>query len=397
MVKRRRGNKLARWEISVVKAMIGAGVYNDQDIQSFFTRPTRTINHARMKEIRDGTKHKAVVAASTGELQEFLSSWPNLDPETGLSAEGDELLIKSREAMIAAVHTFNGAGLTFRSEIFIVTTIIAWTYLLHAWFKREGIEYRYVKDGEVQKTKEGADKYLELGACLRHASSPVDAGTKRNLEFLLYIRHEIEHRSTSRIDDHLSAKLQATCLNFNDAIKDWFGVQYGLEKRLPIALQFVTFDPHQRAALKRASNLPPNVEASIDSFEQALTNEEYGDPAYRYRIAFVPIVKQRESAADTAIQFYKADSDEAAAINAVHLKEVDKIRHTAHQVVRLVQEGGYPNFGIGDHTRLWQNLDAKRDGTPYGKRGDYKGSWVWYDNWIDRVREHCAENGYRYT
>ena len=48
---------------------------------------------------------------------------------------------------------------------------------------------------------------------------------------------------------------------------------------------------------------------------------------------FVPIVKQRESAADTAIQFFKAGSDEAEAINAVHLKEVDKTRHTAKQVV----------------------------------------------------------------
>ncbi len=44
--------------------------------------------------------------------------------------------------MIAAVHTFNSAGLTFRAELFIVTAIIAWTYFLHAWFKREGIEYR---------------------------------------------------------------------------------------------------------------------------------------------------------------------------------------------------------------------------------------------------------------
>ncbi len=397
MVRRRRGNRLERWEISIVKAMTNAGELNDQDIQAYFTRPTRTINHARIKEIRDGTKHKAVAAASTDELEQFLSSWPNLDPETGLSAEGDELLIKAREAMIAAVHTFNGAGLTFRSEIFIVTAIIAWTYLLHAWFKREGLEYRYVKDGEVQTTREGADRYLELGACLRHADSPVVSGVKRNLEFLLDIRHEIEHRSTSRIDDQLSAKLQAACLNFNDAIKSWFGVQYGLEKRLPIALQFVTFDPGQRAALKRTSSLPANIEASIDNFEEALTDEEYGDPAYRYRVAFVPIVKQRESAADIAIQFLKADSDEAKAVEAVHLKEVDKTRHTASQVVRLVQEGGFPNFRMRDHIRLWQSLNAKRDGTPYGKNGDYKDSWVWFDNWIDRVREHCAEHGDRYT
>lgn len=34
--------------------------------------------------------------------------------------------------MIAAVHTFNGAGLTFRAELFIATAMIGWTYLLHA-------------------------------------------------------------------------------------------------------------------------------------------------------------------------------------------------------------------------------------------------------------------------
>ncbi len=376
--------------------MIATGEYNDQDIQSYFTRPMRTINHARVSDIREGRRHRAVPAADPDDLAEFLTNWPNLDPETGLSAEGDELLIKSREAMIAAVHTFNGAGLTFRSELFIVTTIIAWTYLMHAWFKREGIDYRYTRHGHVQKTPDGADKFLELGACLRHEKSPVTAGAKRNLDFLLKIRHEIEHRSTTRIDDQLSAKLQAACLNYNAAIKKWFGAQFGLEKRLPIALQFATFDVNQRAALKKVSSLPANLEASIDAFESELTPEEYADPAYRYRVAFVPITKQRKSAADTAIQFFKLGSEEANAVNEVHLKEVDKARHTASQVVAAINASGYPKFSMTDHTRLWKNLSAKRDGTPYGKQGDYKSSWVWFDNWIERVREHCEENGEQY-
>ena len=146
--------------------------------------------------------------------------------------------------MIAAVHIFNGAGLTFRAELFIVTSVIAWTYLLHAWFRREGIDYRYKEaDGTIRKTKQGEDCYWELGKCLKHARCPVPAGTIKNLQFLLEIRHEIEHRSTSRIDDAISAKLQACCINFNDAIKDLFGAQYGLERRLPIALQFVTWTP----------------------------------------------------------------------------------------------------------------------------------------------------------
>jgi hypothetical protein len=117
---------------------------NDQDKLAYFTRPARSVNHRAIGEIRKKEKHALVKPATEEELEEFLATWPDIDPQTGLSIRGDELLIKAREAMIAAVHIFNGAGLTFRAELFIVTSIIAWTYLLHAWFRREGIDYRYL-------------------------------------------------------------------------------------------------------------------------------------------------------------------------------------------------------------------------------------------------------------
>jgi hypothetical protein len=394
---RKRGNTLERWEIALIKAILARGGYNDQDILAYFTRPTRSINHARVAEIRTGARYKTVKAATEEELDAFLTCWPEVDPETGLSLRGDELLIKAREAMIAAVHIFNGAGLSFRAELFIVTCIIGWTYLLHTWFRREGIDYRYKKaDGTVQKTKHGADCYWELGKCLRHARCPVPKGAIKNLDFLLELRHEIEHRSTNRIDDAVSAKLQACCLNFNDAIKALFGPQYGLERRLPIALQFVTFGADQRAALKKASALPAHVETFIDAFEHGLSEEEYADPAYRYRVAFVPMSGNRASSADVAIEFVKGDSDEGREINRVLLKEVDKRRYTAKQVWELMQAEGYPKFNQQAHTALWKALDGKNPAHGFGRDGDYKGTWVWYDRWIERVRAHCQEQGDRY-
>jgi hypothetical protein len=142
MPKGRRGNTLEKWEIALIKAMLARKGNNDQDILAYFTRPTRSVNHRAIGEIRTEKKHKTIKAASPDELEAFLATWPDVDPQTGLSARGDELLIKGREAMIAAVHIFNGAGLTFRAELFVVTAIIAWTYLFHAWFKREGVDYR---------------------------------------------------------------------------------------------------------------------------------------------------------------------------------------------------------------------------------------------------------------
>lgn len=119
-----------------------------------------------------------------------------MDGETGLSLRGDELLVKAREAMIAAVHNFNSAGLHFRAEIFITTAMVAWTYLCHAWFKREGIDYRYKINGAPKVLASGAEAYWELGKCLRNDQLPVAKAVRQNLELLLEIRHEIEHRST---------------------------------------------------------------------------------------------------------------------------------------------------------------------------------------------------------
>ena len=390
--KRRRGNTLERWEVALVKTMLAKGKYNDQDILAYFTRPTRSVNHRLIGEIRNETKHKVIKPASDEDLDAFLAIWPDIDHETGLSVRGDELLIKAREAMIAAVQTFNSAGLTFRAELFIVTAIIAWTYLLHAWFKREGVDYRYTG----QKTKEGADKYWDLGHCLKQGKCPAKGGVAKNLEFLIEIRHEIEHRSTSRIDDALGAKLQSCALNFNIILKKEFGAQYGLEKRLPIALQFVSFGTEQQSALKKAEGLPKNLEAAIDAFEHGLSRDQMKDPAYRMSYGFVPMAAKKPGAADTAVKIVSPGSAEAGEIEKIIFKEVNKNRYLPGKIVEKVQAAGFPKFRLHEHTLLWKARDAKKEAKGFGCPGDSPGSWVWFDRWVDEVLTHCEAEGDRY-
>jgi hypothetical protein len=80
-----------------------SGLTNGVGILAYFTRPSRTINHGRIKEIRDGTKHRAITAASAEQLRDYIAAWPHIDPATGLHYIGDELLLKAREAMLQAV------------------------------------------------------------------------------------------------------------------------------------------------------------------------------------------------------------------------------------------------------------------------------------------------------
>ena len=396
---RRRGNKLERWEIALIKAMVADGRWpNDQDILAYFTRPTRSINHRAIGEIRSNTKHAAIKAATADELEAFIGSWPEVDPETGLSMRGDELLIKAREAMISAVHTFNSAGLTFRAELFIVTAVIAWTYLMHAWFKREGIDYRHTKkeNGQkvVVKTPSGAEKYWELAQCLKNARAPIEQGAKDNLNLLLEIRHEIEHRSTSRIDDALSAKLQACCINFNDAIKTMFGPQYALERRLPIALQFVTFSPDQRVILKKAGALPRHIETTMDNFEQNLTPEQQADPRFAFRVFMVHKTANRSPGADLAVEIVAPGSDVAEKF-AMALKEVEKKKHLPQAIVDAMKEEGWDLFNMHNHTQLWKRLNAKDPVKGYGAIAVGQ-TWCWYDTWLNRVREECQQHPERY-
>lgn len=90
--------------------------------------------------------------------------------------------------MLSAVQIFNNPNIQFKSESFIVLAVIAWTYLLHAYYRNSKIEYRYFDQGEKRKsfhtTKNGAYKYWELERCLNDNESPVDNVVASNLRFL---------------------------------------------------------------------------------------------------------------------------------------------------------------------------------------------------------------------
>jgi len=50
-------------------------------------------------------------------------------------SEKIDLILKSREAALSAVQIYNNPFTAFKSESFIVLFIIAWTYLLHAYYR----------------------------------------------------------------------------------------------------------------------------------------------------------------------------------------------------------------------------------------------------------------------
>ena len=384
-------NRLERWEIAIIKAMISTPPRkNDQGILAYFTRPTRSINHARIKDIRDGVTHAAVPAASVEELAAFLEAWPNVDG-SGLNLIGDELLIKAREAMLHAVQGFNNPRAYFKAEVFIVTAVIAWTYLMHAHLKRTGVDYRHRhhRTNEVLKTKHGAERHWELEHCLGAPGCPLDDATKANLKFLIEIRHEIEHQMTRRIDDFISAKLQACCLNFNNAIKSMFGAEYGLDRELGVALQFAGISKTQRDQLLRESYLPQHLVTAYNAYEEALPDALIRDPRCAYRVAYVEVSANSRGKADQVIEFIRPDSAEGQEIARVLIKESERKKYKPKDVVAMMAAEGHAGFNMYAHQLLWQAAEAKNPAHRYGVELR-PGDWWWYDKWVDYVRAHLA-------
>jgi hypothetical protein len=312
----------------------------------------------------------------------------------------EELLIKSRESMLSAVQIFNNPNIQFKSESFIILANISWMYLLHAYYRVQKIEYRYFKqDGQRKKydrTKKGAFKYWELERCLDDNQCPVDSITKVNLKFLIGLRHEIEHQMTTRIDEYLSARFQACCLNYNHYIKQLFGANYGIDKFLSFSLQFSSISEEQADQLRKFTDLPPNISAFINDYDQGLTDEEYNNIRYSYRVLYVPKSVNHKGQADKVIEFLPADSPEAATLNKeyVLIKEREKRKYLPTDVWKKMQENGFVQFGQFQHTQLWKEKNAKNPKLGFGTQ--VANAWYWYDKWIDEVECYCNEQGGRF-
>src|SRR5215469_9767318 len=92
-----------------------------------------------------------------------------------IHSERIDLIEKAREAMLSAVQIYNNPLISFKTESFIVLSIIAWTYLLHAHYRSEKVEYRYVsqrgKRKQYVRNPDGSVRYWELRECISKAVS----------------------------------------------------------------------------------------------------------------------------------------------------------------------------------------------------------------------------------
>lgn len=312
-----------------------------------------------------------------------------------------ELLAKSREAALCAIRVFNDPHVSFKSETFIVLMVIAWTYLMHAHYRRNQVEYRYCKkEGKKRvfdRTSHGAYKYWELERCLNDDLCPVDRDTANNLRFLIGLRHEIEHQMTRSLDNYLSGRYQACALNYNEYVKKLFSKRYGLDSYLTYSIQFVELSVEQLSGPTPQIQIPERLRAYVAEFDSALTHDEYNSPRFSYRLLFKKKLVNRPGQADRVVEFIDPNSELAKAIDKEYWvkKEVERTKYRPTRVVEEVRKAGYQNFRVQpDHVNMWKGEDAKNPAYGYGI--SVEGTWYWYENWVKKCIELCEAAGDKY-
>ncbi|MEZ4311916.1 MAG: DUF3644 domain-containing protein [Polyangiaceae bacterium] len=312
-----------------------------------------------------------------------------------------ELVAKSKEAALSAIRVFNDPQVSFKSETFIVLMVIAWTYLLHAYYRGKKVEYRYFRQPAKRKifdrTRTGAYKYWELERCLNDTKSPVDTHTANNLRFLISLRHEIEHQMTRSLDNFLSGRYQACALNYNTYAKKLFGARHGIDSQLTYSIQFLQLADEQISGPKPKVDIPARLMSFVAEFDGGLSHDEYNDARFSYRLLFTKKLANRPGQADRVIEFIDPKSELAKTIDKEYWvkKEVERPKFRPKDIVKRAREAGFPKFRLQpDHVELWRAEDAKNPAKGFGT--DISGTWFWYESWLKRVLELCDAAGDEY-
>jgi hypothetical protein len=301
-------------------------------------------------------------------------------------SERIDLIQKAREAMLSAVQIYNNPLISFKTESFIVLSLIAWTYLLHAHYRATCVDYRYFsrrgKRKKFSRNPDGSIRYWSLMDCISKGNCPLDKDTKNNLSFLIGLRNQVEHKKATGLDSYLSARYQACALNFNLYLKRLHGERFGLDQNLALTLQFAELDYGQAKVIKDKEGLiPGDIISYISSFDSKLSNPEIESERFAFRLLFTKVVAKRQGQADRVIEFIDPKSELAKGISKDYWvkEETEKPKLSAKQVVRKVREAGFPEFGMYQHTLFWRKYDGKNPSKGFGTT--IVKAWYWYQHW----------------
>ena len=329
-----------------------------------------------------------------------------------------QVLQSAKEEAMLAVDLYNRPLGHRYLEAHIVHMHMAWLYLGHGVFIRDGVDFRYWQpDGRhLKRTKDGDPMTWDLARSIVELYPDENNPVRRNLEFFIPLRNMVEHRHARVIEAVVAGRIQSNVLNFEQKVVSEFGSKEGLGQvlRLPIFLSSLTEDAAE--AVKRAYDLlPVRIRNFISDYEEGLPEDVRNHPHYDLRIYLVPKTGPKTQA-DAALEFVRTGDltpEQREALQQVQVIIRDRIVPMANQglhkpsaVANAVQEAIPWRFDASNtHAKAWRHFGVRPDAGAANAAGTDQRycvydqphqDYLYTDAWIAKLkRELQTEEDFR--
>jgi hypothetical protein len=315
-----------------------------------------------------------------------------------------QLQAAKNEARLA-VDLYNRPTESRSLEGFVVHMHLAWLYMLHAEFLRDGIDFRYrQKDGRRLVQIDGEPKTWELARCVEQGFSAEDP-VRRNIEFFIRLRNRIEHRYEALLASVIAGKVQAHVLNFEETLERVFGSREGMADVLRFPVFMSSLTPDAVETLKKThKRLPKKLTDFIREYDAAQPENVQSDWRYDFRVFLLP-QSGPKSEADAVMRFLREDEMTAEQKQArdvvqtiIRTKQVpvqNKGKHKPGVVAKKVSGELGVVFSVhGHHTRAWKYYGVRPEGGAkhpeitderYCVWDEPHGDYLYTDAWVRRL------------
>ncbi|MEU6402844.1 DUF3644 domain-containing protein [Streptomyces sp. NPDC046985] len=317
------------------------------------------------------------------------------------------MLDESKRHALKAVDEWNCSSGNFGD--FLTHMHKAWHYLLHAEFKKDGVDYHYKESNGQYKIIDGEPKAWDLEWCVKQRYTNSADPVRLNLELFVALRNKVEHRYEHNLKIVAGGKAQALIMNYERERVDHFGSDYSLADvlRFPITLQSLTAEG-QAEQREAAAKLPKATRDLVTRFEANMDESVKDDLRYDYRVRLVPIIGNKTDA-DLAVNFVNFDDltdeerktmTEAGRTGTVmtklkHVEVANKAKLRATTVAERVEARLPFHFSAyGEHTEMWRRFNirpAKGTSDPcitdarYCIYDEPVNTYLYTDAWVEKV------------
>ena len=258
-------------EKAVIKALLNDG-WRNQDVQALINvGRAASINFGRISAIK---KSATIEPASKLQVENFRHKKVLFDHLTGLCPIDDERLVRAREAMLLAVELFNTPRIAFKTGVFTMLVNVAWTYLLHHFYEKKGVQI-----------VNSAGFSLLLSQMIARDDCPLSKPCRQNVVAIKEIRDVVEHRTIGSFDRKWLPLFQANCLNFEKALTELFGQRLTLGRELGFSLQFAKLTTGEIAILE-SFDVPEHIAALDASLTAKLGEGDADHIEYRFNVVY---------------------------------------------------------------------------------------------------------------